>query len=383
MLINRTFIENPLPHKNRIFVAHFNIAMRDKLIALREKYQLLEEQMADPATVADMDRWKRVNKEYKNLQPIIEAFERFDKVDANLIDARQVLANESDPDLRTMAREEIQLMDPERERLEEALKVLLVPKDPEDEKDVIFEIRSGTGGDEAALFAGDLYRMYMRYFQLQGWQVEVLDESPGAVGGFAKVVLEITGENVYGKIKFESGTHRVQRIPDTETKGRVHTSAATVAVLPKLEPEDINIRKEDIRTDVFRASGAGGQHVNKTESGVRFTHLPTGVVAESTESRSQHKNRDIAMGRLVQQIQDMQIQQTASTLASQRRSLVGSGDRSEKIRTFNWPQNRVTDHRLEGDNKNYNLDKVIEGDLAPLIEALIIADNAAKLQGED
>ena len=224
--------------------------------------------------------------------------------------------------------------------------------------------------------------MYLRYFQSMGWQVEVLDENPGTVGGFAKIVLEVTGDNVYSKLKFESGAHRVQRIPETEAKGRVHTSAATVAVLPIMEPEDIDIRKEDIRTDVFRASGAGGQHVNRTESGVRFTHLPTGTVAESTESRSQHKNREIAMGRLIQQIREAQANQQPSALASQRRSLVGSGDRSEKIRTYNWPQNRVTDHRLEGDVKNFNLDKVIEGELAEIIEALTIADNAAKLQAE-
>jgi peptide chain release factor 1 len=210
----------------------------------------------------------------------------------------------------------------------------------------------------------------------------VVDESPGSVGGFVKIVLDVTGENVYGRLKFESGAHRVQRVPDTEAKGRVHTSAATVAVLPKFEPEDIDIRKEDIRTDVFRASGAGGQHVNKTESGVRFTHLPTGVVAESTESRSQHKNRDIAMGRLIQQIRDNQQKQTENAISSQRRSLLGSGDRSEKIRTYNWPQNRVTDHRLEGENKNFNLDKVVEGDIVGLIEALMIADNAERMKGE-
>jgi peptide chain release factor 1 len=354
--------------------------MLTKLESIRDKYIHLEELLADPSTIADMDRWKKVNKEYKNLQPIIESFEKYVKIDANLKSAKEVLAVEADPEMRDMAREEISMLEPQLDALEEELKVLLTPKDPEDEKDVIFEIRSGTGGDEAALFAGDLYRMYTRYFQLQGWDVEVLDENPGTAGGFAKVVLEVTGENVYGKLKFESGGHRVQRIPETEAKGRVHTSAATVAVLPKMEAEDIDIRKEDIRTDVFRASGAGGQHVNKTESGVRFTHLPTGVVAESTESRSQHKNRDIAMGRLVQQIRDAQISQQASALASQRRSLVGSGDRSEKIRTYNWPQNRVTDHRLEGENKNFNLDKVVEGDLEELIQTLTIADNATKLQ---
>jgi peptide chain release factor 1 len=356
--------------------------MLDKLQIIRDKYIHLEELLSDPGTMGDMDRWKKVNKEYKNLQPIIEAFEQYNKASGNLTSAKEMLAGETDPEMRDMAREEIDLMQPEVERLEAHLKELLTPKDPEDEKDVIFEIRSGTGGDEASLFAGDLYRMYLRYFQSQGWEVEVLDENPGSAGGFAKVILEVTGENVYGKLKFESGTHRVQRIPETEAKGRVHTSAATVAALPKLEMEDLNIRKEDIRTDVFRASGAGGQHVNKTESGVRFTHLPTGAVAESTESRSQHKNRDIAMGRLIQQIKDAQIQQHQSSIASARRSLVGSGDRSEKIRTYNWPQNRVTDHRLEGDNKNFNLDKVVEGDLEDMIQALIIADNATRLQEE-
>jgi len=356
--------------------------MLDKLQAIREKYLYLEEQLSDPGIVSDMDKSKRVNKEYKKLQPIIEAYGKYEKVLADLESARAVLTAESDPDMRELAREEIALLEPDRDALEVELKELLTPKDPEDEKDVIFEIRSGTGGDEAALFAGDLYRMYGRYFSQQGWEVELLDETPGTVGGYAKLVLEVTGENVYGKLKFESGAHRVQRIPETEAKGRVHTSAATVVVLPKLEMEDVDIRKEDIRTDVFRASGAGGQHVNKTESGVRFTHLPTGVVAESTESRSQHKNRDIAMGRLIQQIKDAQINQHQSSIASARRSLVGSGDRSEKIRTYNWPQNRVTDHRLEGDNKNYNLDRVIEGDIGELIEALIIADNAVKLQGE-
>jgi peptide chain release factor 1 len=356
--------------------------MLDKLQAIRDKYIHLEELMSDPGTIADMDRWKKVNKEYKNLQPMMEAFGQYEKISSDLDSARAMLAAESDPEMRDMAREEIEMLQPRLEVLEESIKVLLTPKDPEDEKDVIFEIRSGTGGDEAALFAGDLYRMYMRYFQNQGWEVEVVDENPGTVGGFAKVILEVTGENVYGKLKFESGAHRVQRIPETEAKGRVHTSAATVAALPKLEMEDYDIRKEDIRTDVFRASGAGGQHVNKTESGVRFTHLPTGVVAESTESRSQHKNREIAMGRLIQQIQDAQIRQHQSSIASARKTLVGSGDRSEKIRTYNWPQNRVTDHRLEGDNKNFNLDRVIEGDLEELIQTLIIADNAAKLQAE-
>ena len=352
--------------------------MLNKLQPIREKYLHLEELLSDPGTVGDMERFKKVNKEYKNLQPIVQAHTRYEKLLSDLESARRMLAAETDPEMREMARDEIEGLQPQLETVEEELIALLTPKDPEDEKDCIIEIRSGTGGDEAALFAGDLYRMYLKYFQSQNWQVEVVDENEGTAGGFAKVILEVSGENVYGKLKYESGTHRVQRVPETEAKGRVHTSAATVAVMPEMDIEDIDIRKEDIRTDTFRASGAGGQHVNKTESGVRFTHIPTGMVAESTESRSQHKNRDIAMGRLVQQIKAMQEQQQASAMASQRKSLVGSGDRSEKIRTYNWPQNRVTDHRLEGDNKNFNLDKVVEGELEGIIEALTIADNAAK-----
>ncbi|MEY4204666.1 MAG: hypothetical protein RL013_2370 [Bacteroidota bacterium] len=356
--------------------------MLEKLQAIREKFLYLEEQLSDPGIVADMDKSKKVNKEYKKLQPIVTTANRYEKVLNDMNSAKDVLNAESDPEMRDMAKEEIAMLQPELDTLEEELKVLLTPRDPEDEKDVIFEIRSGTGGDEAALFAGDLYRMYSKYFAEQGWEVELLEENPGTAGGYSKLVLEVSGDNVYGKLKFESGAHRVQRVPETEAKGRVHTSAATVAVLPKMEPEDIDIRKEDIRTDVFRASGAGGQHVNRTESGVRFTHLPTGAVAESTESRSQHKNREIAMGRLIQQIKEAQLAKEANALSSQRRSLVGSGDRSEKIRTYNWPQNRVTDHRLEGDNKNFNLDRVVEGELGELIEALTIADNAAKLQAD-
>jgi peptide chain release factor 1 len=354
--------------------------MLDKLVAIRDKYLHLEELLSDPGIVADMDRSKRVNKEYKKLQPIMEAFNQFERVGKELESVQVLLGTESDTDLREMAREELELLTARNSALESLLVEMLTPRDPEDEKDVIFEIRSGTGGDEAALFAGDLYRMYTRYFQAQSWEVELLDESPGSLGGYSKLVLEVSGDHVYGKLKFESGAHRVQRIPETEAKGRVHTSAATVVALPKMEMEDLDIRKEDIRTDLFRASGAGGQHVNKTESGVRFTHLPTGVVAESTESRSQHKNREIAMGRLIQQIKDAQVSQHQSSIATARRSLVGTGDRSEKIRTYNWPQNRVTDHRLEGENKNFNLDKVIEGDLEGIIQALTVADTAVRFQ---
>jgi peptide chain release factor 1 len=354
--------------------------MLEKLKAIKEKFLYLEEQMANPDVNNDQVRAKKVFKEHTELKPLVDVFDKQQSYEAALISAKELLAVEKDEEMRAFAKEEIEEINAKLELLAEEIKVLLIPKDPDDEKDVIFEIRSGTGGDEAAIFAGDLYRMYLRYFGTRKFTYEVVDETPGDAGGYSKIILEVTGDNVYGMLKFESGAHRVQRVPETEAKGRLHTSAATVVVMPKFEPEDIDIRKDDLRVDTFRASGAGGQHVNKTESGVRFTHIPTGIVSESTESRSQHKNRDIAFGRLAQRIKDAQMDLHNSTVTSARRSLVGSGDRSEKVRTYNWPQNRVTDHRLEGDNKNFNLDKVLVGDLNNLIEALQIAENAEKMK---
>ncbi len=356
--------------------------MLDKLEAIKERYVYLEEQMADPEVISDLDRYKKVGKEYKDLQPVVQAYEEYAEVMGNIETAREML-KESDEDMKEMARMELDELEPKQEELEEKIKILLIPKDPEDSKDVIFEIRSGTGGDEAAIFAGDLYRMYSRYFEEQGWKAEAISINEGTQGGYSKLVLEIIGEDVYGKMKFESGAHRVQRIPKTESQGRVHTSAATVAVIPKMEMEDIEINKADLKVDTFRASGAGGQHVNKTESAVRFTHLPTGIVAESQDGRSQIKNREIALMRLYQKIQDVRREEYESEQASKRRSLVGSGDRSGKVRTYNYPQNRVTDHRLTGDNKNFNLQQVVEGAIGPIIEALQVADNAERMKGEE
>jgi len=278
-----------------------------------------------------------------------------------------------------MAELEISDLQPQLDILEEKINYLLIPKDPEDSKDVIFEIRSGTGGDEASIFAGDLFRMYTKYFETQGWKTEILDENPGSVGGYNKIVIEVYGADVYGKLKFESGAHRVQRVPKTESQGRVHTSAATVVVMPKFEEEEIDIRKDDLKTDTFRAQGAGGQHVNKTESGVRFTHIPTGIVAESTDSRSQHKNREIALQRLFVKIKDAARERTYIEQKDKRKSLVGSGDRSDKIRTYNYPQNRVTDHRIN--LTLYNLDRIVEGDLEEIITSLQREENAEKLKG--
>jgi peptide chain release factor 1 len=354
--------------------------MIDKLEAIEEKYIRLEEQLSDPEIMTDIDRYTKISKEYKELKEVVDLFRQYRELIGNINTAKEML-NEQDPDMKEMAQEELNELLPQQEKMEEELKVLLIPKDPEDAKDVIFEIRSGTGGDEASIFAGDLYRMYSKYFENIGLKTEVLYINEGSQGGFNKIVLEITGSDVYGRLKFESGAHRVQRVPKTESQGRVHTSAATVVVMPKLEMEDVNINKADLKVDTFRSSGAGGQHVNKTESGVRFTHLPTGVVSESTDGRSQIKNREIALQRLYQKIYESQRQQYEAKVASKRRSLVGTGDRSGKIRTYNYPQNRVTDHRIN--LTLYSLDKIIEGDLNEIIESLQLAENAQKMEASE
>jgi peptide chain release factor 1 len=354
--------------------------MLHKLEAIYQRYKDLEERLSDPQLASDMAAFTKVNKEYKDLKQIVEVYLSLKETNENLENAKSML-KDPDPEMKVMAQLEIETLSTTLEELNEKVKILLIPKDPEDSKDVVFEIRSGTGGDEASIFAGDLYRMYMRYFEQKGWKTEVVDINEGSVGGYNKIVLEIFGEDVYGTLKFESGAHRVQRVPETEAKGRVHTSAATVAVLPKFEEEEIDIRKEDLKVDTFRSSGAGGQNVNKVETGVRFTHLPTGVVAESTEARSQHKNREIALQKLYQRITDIQKDKVYQEQKSQRRSLVGTGDRSDKIRTYNFPQNRLTDHRIN--LTLYNLDRVMNGEINDIIESLIMAENAEKMKGEE
>ena len=353
--------------------------MLDKLEAIQERFYYLEERLSDPSIVSDQKVFAKTNKDYSSLREVVEVYKQYKEVLGNIATAKEMLA-EDDADMKEMAKEELNELNPQKEALEENLKTLLIPKDPEDEKDVIVEIRSGTGGDEAAIFAGDLYKMYSRFFDRQGWKTEVLNITEGTAGGYSKLVLEVSGKNVYGRLKFESGAHRVQRVPKTESQGRVHTSAATVVVMPKLEMEDVNIVKSDLKVDTFRSSGAGGQHVNKTESGVRFTHLPTGVVAESTDGRSQIQNREIALQRLYQKVYDQQRDAHNSKVAAARRSLVGSGDRSGKIRTYNYPQNRVTDHRIN--LTLYSLDKIVEGDIEDILEALQVAENAEKMKAE-
>ncbi|MBT8230320.1 MAG: peptide chain release factor 1 [Bacteroidia bacterium] len=350
--------------------------MIDKLESIYNHFLSVEEKLSDPEIVSDMKKYSSLNKEYKQLQVIVSVFNEYKHISSNIDSTREMLSD-PDPDMKAMAQEELDVLVPQKEALEDKLKYLLIPKDPDDTLDVIFEIRSGTGGDEASIFAGDLYRMYSKYFESQGWKAELLSVNEGSVGGFNKIVMEVSGSEVYGKLKFESGAHRVQRVPKTESQGRVHTSAATVVVLPKFEAEDIDVKKDDLRVDTFRSSGAGGQHVNKTESGVRFTHIPTGIVSESTDSRSQHKNREIALTKLYQKIREAQKLKNYSEQKEKRKSLVGSGDRSDKIRTYNFPQNRVTDHRIN--LTLYSLDKIITGQIGEIIEKLQVVENAEKM----
>lgn len=350
--------------------------MLAKLEEIYNHFLSLEEKLSDPETLTDMKKFSKINKEYKGLQELVDYYKSYKNVLENISSAKEML-DDDDVDMKQMAKEELDVLEPRRTEMEEQIKYLLIPKDPEDKLDIVMEIRSGAGGDEAAIFAGDLLRMYTKYFDTQKWKHEIITLNEGTAGGFSKVVMEVFGNEVYGKLKFESGAHRVQRVPKTESQGRVHTSAATVAIMPKYEIEDIEIKKDDLRVDTFRASGAGGQHVNKTESGVRFTHLPTGIVSESTDSRSQHKNREIAMQRLYLKIQESQRQQAYNEQKSKRKSLVGSGDRSDKIRTYNFPQNRCTDHRIN--LTLYSLGKVMDGEINGIVEKLQMEENAQKM----
>lgn len=352
-----------------------------KLAAIHEQYQYLEEQLSNPDIVTDMKKFTKTNKEYKKLEPIVKAYKEYEAILAGIEEGEEILKMEKDPDFREMAKMELEELKPKREVLEEEIKILLIPKDPEDEKDVIMEIRSGTGGDEASIFAGDLYRMYTRLFENFGWKHEIISINEGSSGGYNKIVMEVKGDDVYSTLKFESGAHRVQRVPKTESQGRVHTSAATVAVMPQFEMEDVNLNKSDLKIDTYRASGAGGQHVNKTESAIRITHIPSGVVAESQESRNQLRNREIALQRLYVKIHDIEREKHESAVSNRRKSLIGSGDRSGKIRTYNYPQNRVTDHRIG--YTSHNLSGIMDGDIMPVIEALQMHENAEKMKGEE
>lgn len=355
--------------------------MLDKLEGVYDRYNYLQEQLSDPGVVGDMDRFKKINKEYSKLQPIVDAYLEYQRLDKAIKEAKQIISTESDKDFIDMAKAEIAEAEDRIPILEEEIRLMLIPKDPEDERDAILEIRSGTGGDEASIFSGDLMRMYERYIADKGWRTELVEATEGTAGGYSKVVLEVYGDDVYGILKYESGVHRVQRVPKTESQGRIHTSAVSVVVLPVLEMEDVEINKADLKIDVYRASGAGGQHVNRTESAVRMTHLPTGLVAESQEARSQIKNREIAEKRLLAAIYDKKKEEFDSAISSRRKTLVSTGDRSAKVRTYNYPQNRVTDHRIN--LTSYNLPAFMAGDIQEFIDALQVAENAEKLKGEE
>ena len=351
--------------------------MLEKLKGIEEHYEDVQAQLADPAVYADSDLLRRLSREQKELEPIVEAYRAYRKWEADEAAARELL---SDPELKEMAQEEFHTARAELERLREELKILLLPRDPNDDRDVIMEVRGGVGGEEGMLFAGDLMRMYTMYAESKGWKVDVVNCSETELGGVKEASFVIEGEGAWSRLKFEGGTHRVQRVPETESGGRIHTSAATVAVLPEAEEVEFSIDPKDLQIDTFRSSGAGGQHVNKTESAIRITHLPTGVVVECQDERSQYKNKDKAMRILRSKLYEAEQAKQNAAIAAQRKSQVGSGDRSERIRTYNFPQNRVTDHRLTGDGKNFNLAPILDGNLDPLIDALVTADQAARLQ---
>ncbi len=353
----------------------------DKLKKIKDKFDRINEQLSDPSTMNNMEKLVSLSKERSDLTDIISAYEEYLKILNDISGNKEIINNESDKELTDMALMELDELKLKKEKLEEEIKVLLLPKDPNDDKNVIMEIRAGTGGDEAAIFAADLYRMYSRFAENKNWKIELIDiNDTGGMGGLKEVIFNLSGDNVYGDLKFESGVHRVQRVPVTENQGRVHTSAASVAVLPEVEDVQIEINPNDLKIDVFRSGGAGGQNVNKVETAIRITHLPTGLVVQCQDERSQLKNRQKAMKVLKARLYDMKLREQTNEIAAQRKSMVGSGDRSDKIRTYNFPQNRVTDHRIG--LTLYNLSGIIDGDLSELIEQLKIADRAEKLQAD-
>lgn len=350
----------------------------DKLLAISDRYREVSQLVVDPSVIADQKRYAKLMKEYKDLGVIDKTYRAYKDVLDNIASSKEVLDTESDPEFREMAQEELRSLRAQQEEMEEEIKFLLIPKDPEDAKNVIVEIRSGTGGDEASIFAGDLFRMYSRFVEDKGWSMEVANANEGTVGGFKEVVFSVSGEDVYGELKYESGVHRVQRVPATESQGRVHTSAATVAILPEADEVDVVLNMADVKKDTYRSSGAGGQHVNKTESAVRLTHLPTGIVVECQDGRSQHKNYEKALTVLRSRMYEQELTRMQAERAAERKSLVSTGDRSAKIRTYNYPQGRVTDHRIN--LTLYNLQNIVAGQLQEVVDALKMAENAEKLK---
>ena len=350
--------------------------MLERLKAIQRQYEELRGRLELPETYSDPALYARVEREARELQPVAEAFAAYERAAADMDAARELMG---DPEMRELAQEEFQSAREERERLEREIRILLLPKDPNDQKNVIMEIRGGVGGEEGMLFASDLFRMYSMYAEAKGWKIDVANISETELGGIKEISFVVEGAGAWSRLKYEAGGHRVQRVPVTESGGRIHTSAATVAVLPEAEEVDFRLDPNDLKIDTYRSSGAGGQHVNKTESAIRITHLPTGLVVECQDERSQYKNKDRAMQILRSKLYEQELAKQNAAVAAERKSQIGSGDRSERVRTYNFPQNRVTDHRLTGDSKNFNIDRIINGDLDELIDALITADQAEKL----
>ena len=351
-----------------------------KLEAIHYRFIEVGNLITDPDIIADMKRYVKLNKEYRDLEVLDQTYKTYSNLLSNLKSARELLESETDEEMREMAKIEISELDEKRPLLEEEIKVMLIPKDPEDDKNAIIELRAGTGGDEACIFVEDIFRMYTMYFKEKSWKHDIIHSSEGTVKGYKEISMSIEGDGIYGMLKFESGAHRVQRVPETESQGRVHTSAITVAVLPEAEEVDFELNMTDVRRDTFRASGAGGQHVNKTESAIRLTHIPTGVVVECQDGRSQHKNLEKATSVLRSRLYQAELDRINDERAAQRKTLVASGDRSAKVRTYNYPQGRITDHRI---NKTmYNLSSFMNGDIQDMIDALKMAENAEKLKGE-
>ncbi|MBE6092926.1 MAG: peptide chain release factor 1 [Selenomonas ruminantium] len=352
--------------------------MLEKLQAVEDKFLELESLISDPDVIADMSRWQKYSKEHASLAPIVEKFREYKEVVKGIDEAKAMFAESLDDEMRKFVEEELAELKAQKEVLDNELPILLLPKDPNDDKNVIVEIRGGVGGEEAALFAGDLFRMYGRYVEKQGWKMEIIDANATELGGYKEISFMVTGFGAYSKLKYESGTHRVQRVPATESGGRIHTSAVTVAVLPEAEDVDVDINPNDLHIDLYCASGAGGQHVNRTESAIRITHIPTGIVVQCQDERSQLKNKDKAMKVLRARLLDKAQQEQMDSISADRKNQVGSGDRSERIRTYNFPQGRVTDHRIG--LTLHRIDAVLAGDLDEILNALITADQAERLK---
>ena len=350
-----------------------------KLEAIHFRFVEVGTMITDPEIISNMERYVKLNKEYRDLEILDQRYKEYRNLIENIKSSRELLLTETDSEMREMAKEEIDVLEQNRPLMEDEIKLLLIPKDPEDDKNAIIELRSGTGGDEACIFVEDIFRMYTMFFKEIGWNYEIINSSEGSVKGYKEISMSIAGDGIYGMLKFESGVHRVQRVPETESQGRVHTSAITVAVLPEAEEVDFNLDMNDVRKDTFRASGAGGQHINKTESAIRLTHIPTGVVVECQDGRSQHKNLAQAISVLRSRLYQAELDRVHNERAAHRKTLVSTGDRSAKIRTYNYPQGRITDHRI---NKTmYNLSSFMNGDLQEMIDSLKMAENAEKLKG--